>query len=87
MQTIQQGESMTHTLQINIADNLYEKFISFIQSLPQESISVKKLKHIYGTNRESFDYEPWSEDELLQIGKIGFDSKSFVDDGEDYSKW
>ena len=78
---------MTHTLQIDIADSLYETFIAFIKNLPQEDISVKKLKHIYGTSRGNLDYEPWSEEELLQIGKIGFNSKSFVDDGEDYSKW
>ena len=78
---------MRHTLQIDIADSLYETFIAFIKNLPQESISVKKLKHISGTNVESLDYEPWSEEELLQIGKIGFNSKSFIDDGEDYSKW
>ena len=80
---------MTHSLQINIADSLYEKFIAYIQSLPQDSISVKKIKNIYKSNDSDIDrvfYEPWSEDELLQIGKIGFDSRSFVDDGEDYTK-
>ena len=76
---------MTHSLQINIADSLYETFIAYIQSLPQDSISVKKIKNISKSNDSDF-YEPWSEDELLQIGKIGFDSKSFVDDGEDYTK-
>ena len=81
---------MTHSLQINIADSLYEKFIAYIQSLPQDSISVKKIKNIYKSNGSDIDrvyYEPWSEDELLQIGKIGFDSRSFVDDKENYSKW
>lgn len=33
------------------------------------------------------NYETWSEDELNQIGQIGFSSKSFVNDDEDYSKW
>ena len=77
---------MIHSLQINIADSIYEKFMAYLQSLPQDSISVKKIKNISKSNDSDF-YEPWSEDELLQIGKIGFDSKSFVDDGEDYSKW
>ena len=29
----------------------------------------------------------WSEEELTNIGKMGFNSKSFVDDEEDYTKW
>ena len=77
---------MIHSLQINIADSIYEKFMAYLQSLPQDSISVKKIKNISKSNDSDF-YELWSEDELLQIGKIGFDSRSFVDDGEDYSKW
>ncbi len=39
------------------------------------------------TTKEKDLYKVWDEAELLQVGKIGFDSKSFVDDGEDYSKW
>ena len=34
---------MTHTLQIDIADSLYDTFIAFIQNLPQDIISVKKI--------------------------------------------
>ncbi len=39
------------------------------------------------TTKEKNSYEAWDENELLQVGKIGLDSKSFVDDVEDYSKW
>jgi antitoxin YefM len=35
----------------------------------------------------SYDYMTWHKKELENVGKIGFDSRSFVDDGEDYSKW
>ena len=35
---------MTHTLEINIADSLYETFIAFIKNLPQDIISVKKIE-------------------------------------------
>jgi len=35
----------------------------------------------------SYDYMTWHKKELENIGKIGFNSKSFVDDDEDYSKW
>ena len=33
------------------------------------------------------DYMSWDEKELDNIGKIGLDSKSFVEDKEDYTKW
>ena len=33
------------------------------------------------------DYDFWSGDELEQVGKIGLNSKSFVEDDEDYSTW
>jgi len=35
----------------------------------------------------SHDYMTWHQKELENIGKIGFNSKSFVEDDEDYSKW
>jgi len=34
---------MTHTLQIDISDSLYDTFIAFIQNLPPDIISVKKI--------------------------------------------
>ncbi len=35
----------------------------------------------------SYDYMTWHKKELENIGKIGFNSNSFVDDKEDYSNW
>lgn len=35
----------------------------------------------------SHDYMTWHKKELENIGKIGFNSKSFVEDDENYSKW
>lgn len=35
--------------------------------------------------KTEFDY--WNDEEVAQIGKIGQMSKSFEEDGEDYSKW
>jgi len=35
----------------------------------------------------SHDYMAWQKVELENIGKIGLDSKSFIEDTEDYSKW
>jgi len=33
------------------------------------------------------NFDVWTKDEINNIGKIGFNSKSFVEDSEDYSKW
>ncbi len=35
--------------------------------------------------KAEFDY--WNDEEIEQTGKIGHVSKSFEEDGEDYSKW
>jgi hypothetical protein len=35
--------------------------------------------------KTEFDY--WNDEEIAQIGKIGQLSKSFEEEGEDYSKW
>lgn len=35
----------------------------------------------------SYDYMTWHKKELENIGKIGLNSKSFIDVKEDYSKW
>ena len=35
----------------------------------------------------SYDYMTWHQKELENIGKIGFDSRSFLNDNEDYTKW
>ncbi len=35
----------------------------------------------------NYNYETWSQEEIKNIGKIGFISKSFADDNEDYTKW
>ena len=37
--------------------------------------------------KDSKEFEDWTKKELEQIGKIGFVSKSFIEDSEDYSKW
>lgn len=35
----------------------------------------------------SYDYMTWHKKELESVGKVGFVSSSFVEDGEDYTKW
>ena len=36
---------------------------------------------------QNYEYQTWNEKEIKNSGKIGFHSKSFVKDDEDYSKW
>lgn len=72
-----------HTLQINVSDNLYEQFIQYISTFPSKEISFQEIN----PNETKESYQSWSEEEILVIGKVGFDSKSFKDDNEDYSKW
>lgn len=42
---------------------------------------------VLSKKQTELDYEFWQQNELEQIGKIGFNSKSFVEDDEDYSTW
>ncbi len=42
---------------------------------------------VLSKKRSQLDYDFWSDDELEQVGKIGLNSKSFVEDDEDYSTW
>ena len=37
--------------------------------------------------KQHMNYENWTQDEIVNIGKVGLSSKSFFDDKEDYSKW
>ena len=43
---------MTHTLQIDVSDSLYDTFIAFIQNLPQDIISVKKISTTDGLPKD-----------------------------------
>ena len=42
---------------------------------------------VLSKKRAELDYDFWNSDELEQVGKIGLNSKSFVEDDEDYSTW
>ncbi len=54
---------------------IYEHITSFLRSL-----NIKELEII--ENEELIEYKTWNETEIANIGKIGFLSKSFVDDEE-----
>lgn len=42
---------------------------------------------VLSKKQTKLDYDFWQQNELEQIGKIGLNSKSFVEDEEDYSTW
>ena len=42
---------------------------------------------VLSKKRVELDYDFWNSDELEHVGKIGLNSKSFVEDDEDYSTW
>ena len=62
---------------LEVEDNVYDKVIFLLKALEKNGVKIDKIEE---------DYNFWNEKEIKQIGKIGFNSKSF-DDNEDYSKW
>jgi len=72
-----------HTIRLNIQDNIYSHIIFLLKSLNPKDIEI--------INEESMSNDAkdknWNDTDISNIGKIGFNSKSFVEDKEDYSKW
>ena len=75
-----------HTIKLNIQDSIYTQVMSMLKSLNPEDIEIIEDSQDLTDNKD-LDYGVWAENEIKNIGKIGLDSKSFVDDDEDYSKW
>ena len=74
-----------HTVQLKIDDSIYHNVMFLLNNLKVEGLEIKEDKKVWIDT--VFNHNEWSEEELTNIGKIGFHSKSFVDDTEDYSKW
>ena len=68
------------TLEIKVEEQYIDNILIILKNLKEGMIKEIKVK-------DSKEFEEWSNKELVQIGKIGFVSKSFVEDSEDYSKW
>ncbi len=68
------------TLEIKVEEQYIDNILTILKNLKEGMIKEIKVK-------KSNEFEEWSNKELEQIGKIGFVSKSFVEDSEDYSKW
>ena len=68
------------TVEIKVEEQYIDNILTILKNLKEGMIKEIKVK-------ESKKFEEWSDKELEQIGKIGFVSKSFVEDSEDYSQW
>ena len=67
-----------HTVTLKIQDNNYDHIMYLLKNLNHKDIEVIE---------QDLDYKVWNQYEIDTIGKIGLHSESFVEDGEDYSKW
>ena len=74
-----------HTIKLHVQDSIYEHIMFFLDSINSKKLEIIEDKEIIFDDVVS--YNEWTSEELENIGKIGFNSKSFVEDSEDYSKW
>ncbi len=68
------------TVEIKVEEQYIDNILIILKNLKEGMIKEIKVK-------DNKEFEDWSDKELEQIGKIGFVSKSFVEDSEDYSRW
>ena len=68
------------TVEIKVEEQYIDNILIILKNLKEGMIKKIKVK-------DNKEFEDWSDKELEQIGKIGFVSKSFVEDSEDYSRW
>ena len=68
------------TVEIEVDEKYIDKVLDTLKTLKEGIIKGVVVK-------ETEPFEVWNEKELESIGKIGFVSKSFVEDDEDYSQW
>jgi len=74
-----------HLIKLQVEDNIYHNVMFLLKNLNLNGLKIKEDKIVI--TEEINNYTDWSEEELKDIGKIGFSSKSFVEDSEDYTKW
>ena len=68
------------TVEIKVEEQYIDNILIILKNLKEGMIKEIIVK-------DNKEFEEWSDKELEQIGKIGFVSKSFVEDSEDYSRW
>jgi len=74
-----------HTIELQVEDNIYQNIMFLLNNLKLDGLKIREDKEVISS--EMMNYVDWSKKELENIGKIGFNSKSFAEDNEDYSKW
>ena len=75
------------TITLNIQDKVYEHIMFLLKSLSPHDIEIIEKSSNPDLLQVDSNYEPWSEEDIKNIGKTGLCSKSFVEDNKDYSKW
>ncbi|MDQ7060712.1 MAG: hypothetical protein Q9M43_06090 [Sulfurimonas sp.] len=73
-----------HVVKLNIQDSIYNHIMFLLKNINTKELEIIEDKKVISDNVQ---YDKWNKSELNSIGKIGFNSKSFIDDNEDYSKW
>jgi hypothetical protein len=76
-----------HTVTLNIKDSIYNHIMFLLKSLNPKDIEIINDELSLTNNRQNINYENWTQEEMVNIGKIGLTSSSFIEDKEDYSKW
>ena len=74
-----------HIVQLKIDNSIYHNVMFLLNNLKLKGLEIQEDKVVVSDIISN--HNEWSEEELTNISKIGFNSKSFADDIEDYSKW
>ena len=53
----------------------------------KENVVIIPFEQYNYMKKREINYELWDQEEIQSIGKIGFNSNSFIKDDEDYTKW
>ena len=53
----------------------------------KENVVIIPFEQYNYMKKREINYELWNQEEINNIGKIGFNSNSFIEDDEDYTKW
>jgi len=53
----------------------------------KENVVIIPFEQYNYMKKREINYELWNQEEISNIGKIGLNSNSFIDDDEDYTKW
>jgi len=72
-------------VQLKIDNSIYHNVMFLLNNLKLKGLEIQEDKVVVSDIISN--HNEWSEEELTNISKIGFNSKSFADDIEDYSKW